>query len=933
MKKILLLSLILSLGLFGFSQNQRVTFSKSLQNYSVKRMNVSNDNVITNTATPQTAIKHNPAKSGKTINEEEIGQTIYDLQSNECTPYGRFFYYEDGTMGAVWTKGSGDYTNRGTGYNFYNGTSWGAEPTTRIESVRTGWPSYAPLGASGEIVASHTSASGLAISKRATKGTGTWSQTIYPGPTGHLDIAWPRLVTSGTDHNTVNIIAITMPVANGGTKYQNLDGALVYSRSIDGGATWEKNNVVLDGLTSADYYGFAGDSYSWVEPQGQNLAFIAGGSKHDLIVMKSVDGGESWSKTIIWEHPYPKWDGTSVTDTFYCPDGSAHGVFDNNGLLHVAFGINRALGTGTGSSWYPFVDGIAYWNENLPTWTGGTPYEQKHCLNPATLEDQGSLIGWMQDVNGNGQLDLVGTDITSLGNYELSPSSMPQLAVDQSNNLYMMYSGVTETFDNGTQEYRHIWGRGSSDGGLTWGTFKDFTGDVLHAYDECVFPVIAAKTDDNVHAIYQADNEPGLSVRGDLDPAGDNFIRHLYPSKDEFGLTPPTNFTVDGTITYPKTTPVPLSGIQIGLKDNGGNVIQTATTDATGNYSFNEIPEGNYTLAPTTTKPWGGVTAGDVLLYKKHIAGISTLTGIFLASGDVNASGSLTAGDVLIIKKRIAGIISSFTVGDWVFNNAPLNVTTNTTADFNGLAYGDANASYTPTTKGNTKTNEVKSTTTGETLTIENVSSATLGTVIVPVHAASITNLGSFQFSLSYDASKLTYVKDTNWYAGITAVTINSANPGKVSFVWAADAPINIADNTFFELKFNSIAGGSSTIAWTDDPTSREFGDYDGNVFVPTYINGNVDVATGINELDNSAMLVYPNPNNGNFTLDLSSVKGQISNVKIMNMVGGVVYQEKVSQTASFNKDLNLSNLSEGVYTVRIQTNNGDIVKKMVIKK
>jgi len=80
-------------------------------------------------------------------------------------------------------------------------------------------------------------------------------------------------------------------------------------------------------------------------------------------------------------------------------------------------------------------------------------------------------------------------------------------------------------------------------------------------------------------------------------------------------------------------------------------------------------------------------------------------------------------------------------------------------------------------------------------------------------------------------------------------------------------------------------------------------------------------------------MLVYPNPNNGNFTLNLSAVKDQVTNVKIMNMVGGVVYQEKAAQNASFNQNINLSNLSEGVYTLRIQTNNGEIVKKMVIKK
>jgi len=102
---------------------------------------------------------------------------------------------------------------------------------------------------------------------------------------------------------------------------------------------------------------------------------------------------------------------------------------------------------------------------------------------------------------------------------------------------------------------------------------------------------------------------------------------------------------------------------------------------------------------------------------------------------------------------------------------------------------------------------------------------------------------------------------------------------------------------------------------------------------MPAYTDGNVDVVTGINDLSNTAMVVSPNPNNGNFTLDLSSVKSQVSNVKIMNMVGGIVYQQKVAPNATFNQNINLSNLSDGVYTIRIQTNNGGIVKKMVIKK
>jgi len=160
---------------------------------------------------------------------------------------------------------------------------------------------------------------------------------------------------------------------------------------------------------------------------------------------------------------------------------------------------------------------------------------------------------------------------------------------------------------------------------------------------------------------------------------------------------PPPAYTVNGALTYPNATHTPLAGVVLTLKNAGGTNIATATTDISGNYTFTNIPDGNYTIASASSKPWGGVSASDVLLYRKHIASISQLTGIFLASGDVNASGDVTAADVLLIKKRIAIIISSFPTGDWLFNPTPVSVNgNNVQMNFNGIIYGDANASYNP---------------------------------------------------------------------------------------------------------------------------------------------------------------------------------------------------------------------------------------------
>ena len=507
MKKLVLICLVMSFGFWSFSQ-ERVQTSKALRSISKTAVYTTPTDEVVNMSVAQ-----NPYVSNyrDIVGEDLIGTTFYDLQSNSMLS-NRIYVYPDGTIGAVWTKGmdAPNFPERGTGYNYFDGNEWLDAPTARVEDERTGWPSYAPLGENGEIIISHLVA-GLKISTREQKGTGEWNFQTLDGPT---DLTWPRMVTNGEDNTTIHLIT------NSYDPYDGQPRALFYYKSIDAGETWDTEAEIIDGLGPDYYTEISADAYVWAEPVGETLAFLVAGAWNDMFMMKSTDNGESWVKTIIWEHPYPffDWDET-ITDTFYCVDNSASITLDNDGNAHVAFGISRVLhaDVGTTYNYFYLVDGVGYWNETMPTFSNNidalAPYTD---VPDSEMVEDVNLVGWTQDVDGSGTIDFIGTDVW-IAYRELGVSTMPSIALDAYGTIFLAYASTTETYDNGTNNYKHIWVR-KKEAAENWGAFDDLDDGILHKFDECIYPVIAQNINpDNqsTYIIYQADYEPGLAFDED----------------------------------------------------------------------------------------------------------------------------------------------------------------------------------------------------------------------------------------------------------------------------------------------------------------------------------------------------------------------------------------------------------------------------------
>ena len=159
-------------------------------------------------------------------------------------------------------------------------------------------------------------------------------------------------------------------------------------------------------------------------------------------------------------------------------------------------------------------------------------------------------------------------------------------------------------------------------------------------------------------------------------------------------VSPPT-YDLTGTLNYANGANTPMDAVAIDLKD-GATVIGTTMTGYSGNYSF-VAPNGSYTLAPSTTKPFIKPDGLDVILTKRWVTGLWTFTPIQLIAADVNQSGAPDGLDVIMMKRRIISLsYPAWTAADYIFYNTNVTVAGPTNYNFQSLNSGDVNGSNTP---------------------------------------------------------------------------------------------------------------------------------------------------------------------------------------------------------------------------------------------
>jgi len=162
----------------------------------------------------------------------------------------------------------------------------------------------------------------------------------------------------------------------------------------------------------------------------------------------------------------------------------------------------------------------------------------------------------------------------------------------------------------------------------------------------------------------------------------------------------PVQGIITGSVLYKNSASTPISGITVKALQAGGGTEFTTSTNSSGVFTFSNLANGTYSLVASTTRPWGGVNSTDALWVRQFIVGAKAFDSTQIKAANVNNSASVNSTDALLIRQRVVGLITTFTAGDWIFDNPSVTVNSNSvTANIYALCTGDVNGSLLPPTK------------------------------------------------------------------------------------------------------------------------------------------------------------------------------------------------------------------------------------------
>ncbi len=422
------------------------------------------------------------------------------------------------------------------------------------------------------------------------------------------------------------------------------------------------------------------------------------------------------------------------------------------------------------------------------------------------------------------------------------------------------------------------------------------------------------------------------NITGSWTPALDNTQTTTYtftPSTGQCATTTDLTITVNqnptATISYTGALNFCQGGsVDLTSSAASGNVwsnnssAQTITVNASGNYTVtvtnangcSDVSDPvtvNVTNAPAPSVSASSLTActGETITLTSTTADSYTWSnGATTQSITVNASGSYTVTTANTDACNGVGISNPVTV---TFNTVTPTVTSSATQACSGEVVtltSTAADSYTWSNGATTQSINVTASGNYTVITTNADACAGVGTSnsVNVTFTATPTAAGSFS---------------TNG----NVVTFSNSSTGATSYSWdfgdftnsSASAPVHAyAVNGTYQVVLTAINGNC-----TDTTTFN------------VAITASVEELMGISNL-----IVYPNPTSDEVFVNFENQNGNAISIELVDQLGRVIYASDEFNSTGFNTiELNLANVSDGMYSVLVHSMNNTITKRIIVKK
>jgi hypothetical protein len=406
-------------------------------------------------------------------------------------------------------------------------------------------------------------------------------------------------------------------------------------------------------------------------------------------------------------------------------------------------------------------------------------------------------------------------------------------------------------------------------------------------------------------------------------------------------------YSMSGSIGYYDfVRPVP--GVTV---DVSGDASASTTTDENGDFVFHDLSAGNYTLMPSRTDDDPGVSVGDAIKIRRHIAFVQEFDSPYkMIAADINLNNDVSVADVVLIRRYLAEL-EPLASGNWAFVDADFAAGMENwfdapeyidalisnkdleLLDFVGIRMGDVNNTWSYPIMARLSGLAVE-------LSIPEIIVAPSDDIAVPIVVANFNAVAGVEIHVTYDMAQVTIDSITS--PVMPDPTVNSVN-GRAHIIWEDFLnPITLPDGeTLAVIHFHIMPTASGDLP-LEFMTNCELTDEIGDPYPLTTFGGKLVVAPLDADDDNANLPLqfelkqnYPNPFNPSTTISYTVDKAMDLVFEVYNVSGQMVERvdlgRKSAGTYSFT--YHGSTLASGVYTYRLVGEGVSMARQMMLVK